>query len=263
MKLFIQSISLVGITLLALEVPAFAQSFNAGYSAAGLRVVPRYLEKTGDMEVGLLGGAMNLPSLNSTCGIGQFSATCRFADFVELFANSGSLVEFGARGKLYGGPEGTLGWDAAYRMEAYLAAVPGFGVLNPFELPDSIGRGVELNLNAMRQVGAYNFYLSPLYSALNNRTAVGAELGADYIGEQLSVGYSLGYRHNLTTSTLGNFTLLPEEVQHSLGLQYRIGKRLNFLANYRYQQANSYNLPVHSLFVGMSYRFSINRTLLD
>lgn len=263
MKRFLKGFSRVSLILLAFQIPAFAQSFNGGYSAAGLRVVPRYLDRTGDMELAVLGGGLSISALNSTGGMGQLSGMCRFADFVEIFANSGPLVEIGARGKLYAGPEGLIGWDAAYRMEAYLAAVQGFGVLNPFELPDSIGHGYELNLNAMRQFGAYNVYLSPLYSSLNNRTAVGVELGADYVSDTWSAGYSLGYRHNLTTSTLGNFTLLPEDIQHSLGIQSRINKQVNLLANYRFQQASSYNMTSHALFVGVGCRFSINSNLLN
>lgn len=243
------------VTLPAVAAPELKRLENS-LTAGGLNIAPRYLDKTGDVDMNLLGGMVNYPTSEASLAGGQISLQARLTDKLLLLANMGPLNEIGLRGPLDSFADWTLGWAAHYRSDLYFTTSPTTGLVSPMGgyMPGSLAQGLELKLNGMRGLGGFNLYLSPLLAFMSNRTMAGAEGGIDWSWNRLGLGYGLSARSNVVNAAQGAFSIAGNEIQQSAGIRFSMNDWSYLQANYYYSQSDTYGLPVQTALAGIGMR---------
>lgn len=246
---------------LSQAIPAMAADqarLENSLTSGGLNIAPRYLDRPGDVDLNLLGGAFTYPTNGSGLMGGQLSLQARLTDKLQLLANMGPLAEIGLRGPIGELQGWKLGWDARYRQDMYFVVSSGTGLsstlLGAVPLIGAAASGAEVKLNGMLPVGGFNFFVSPVAASLSNRSYAGVEGGVDWSWNQLGLGYAMSYHANLINPAAGTIDLNANEFLHGAGVRYSLTDRHYLQANYLYQPADVYGLATQQILVGGGMR---------
>jgi hypothetical protein len=230
-------------------------------TAGGLHIAPRYLTRTGDVDVSALGGFVNYPSSGGSLAGAQLSLQARLADGLVWLGDLGTRTSFGLRGPLWGDEQVTVGWDAHYRSDVYFYLDQGFG-LSPAGfglvpgMPGSWSQGAAAAVNGEYAWGPLRAYLSPTLAILSNRTSAGAALGLDWDLDRLTVGYGAALGYN----AVANGTTTTFEQRHSAGARIYLTDWAYLQTNAHYQVADAYGEPTLAVLAGVGTRLLGNFT---
>jgi len=249
-------------------------------TAAGAFILPRYLAHVGDYELSLEQFFVpNAASLRvGTPLIPQFAAGYKVLPGLDLMAVLGPTARVGARGPFFGNDFGGIGWSAGFRVDdvalwgstpagdvIYGQGVPGVAEpLGQWFVPGiGFAQGGELRLDTLRRFGLdfgfLDLALSPVAIVQGNRTAVGADFGADLTFERWQIGYAGEAHYNafnpFERDAVGRLWQPLSALAHGHSLGSRVLLDDRFFAQVAYKfQIDSYGKNWHLVSAGIGFR---------
>ena len=243
------------------DLRAISARTATSLGAAGMHIVPGYLENVGDIDASFRVGYIGFPTTQGNLLGAQVAIQARLAEGLALLADLGPRAVIGLRGPLAQDASWRLGWDARYRTETYFAVDPkqgvglaaaGFGLVPG--LPGAAAQGGELALDAEYALGDLRLDVAPALGVMSNRSLVGIKAALDWSLGDWVLGLGGSGEWVIANPGLGSAGIQTTEWLWTAGLRRFLSDASYLQVNYNYTPADTYGIATQTLLAGLGMR---------